>query len=140
MSFEILTRFSPLALIPLLFACGVEIYHEPAAPVDHYVSMTLSQTYGPRDILANECIDLWDSTHGGSIDVDSPWLSHDLRVDWRNFAGQIELEISDAFGPLSSHSFDEDFFKKGGSTEFSIATEGQDYLLQLTGPYCSRRR
>lgn len=139
MSFGILTRFSPLALIPLLFACGVEIYHSPHARVDHYVSMTLSETYGARDILANECIDLWDSTHGGSIDVDSPWLSSDLRVDWRNFAGQIDIEISDAWGPLSSHSFDEDYFQKGGSSELAIVTDGQDYLLQLSGPYCHQR-
>ncbi len=139
MNFEILTRFSPLALIPLLFACGVEIYHSPHARVDHYVSMTLSETYGARDILANECIDLWDSTHGGSIDVDSPWLSSDLRVDWRNFAGQIDLEISDAWGLLSSHSFDEDYFQKGGSSELAIVTDGQDYLLQLSGPYCHQR-
>jgi len=139
MNFEILTRFSPLAFIPLLLACGVDIYHSPSAPVDHYVSMTLSETYGSRDILANECIDLWDRAHGGSIDVDSPWLSSDLRVDWQNFAGRIDLEISDAFGPLSSHSFDEEFFRKGGSSELAIVTEGQDYLLQLSGPYCSRR-
>lgn len=139
MNFESLTRSSPLAFIPLLFACGVEIYHSEPTRVDHYVAMTLSETYGPRDILAHECIDLWDSAHGGSIDVDSPWLSSDLRIDWRNFAGQIELEINDAYGPLSSHSFDEEYFRKGGSSELAIATEGRDYLLQLTGPYCNHR-
>lgn len=136
MNFASLARLSPLALIPLFFACGVAVYHDEPAPVDHYVSLTLSEAYGRRETLANECINLWDSAHGGSIDVDSPWLSSDLRVDWRNFAGQIELDISDAYGPLSSHDFDEDFFRNGGSSEVRIATEGQDYLLQLAGPYC----
>jgi hypothetical protein len=102
--------------------------------------MTLSETYGSRDILANECIQLRDSAHGGSIDIDNPWFSSDLSVGWQNFASRIDLEISDAFGLLSSHSFEADFFRKGGSSELAIVTEGQDYLLQLSGPYCSRQR
>jgi hypothetical protein len=139
MNNRILTRLSSLAFIPLLFACGVEIYHDRPARVDHYVSMTLSEMSGRRNILANECIDLWDSAHGGSIDVDSPWLSSDLRIDWRNVAGQIEIDISDAWGALSSHSYAEAYFQNGGSSELTVVTEGRDYLLQLSGPYCQQR-
>jgi hypothetical protein len=139
MNFESLTRFSPLAIIPLVFACGIEIYHSPNTPVDHYVTLTLSEQYGRRDILANECIDLLDSSQGGSITVDSPRLSSDLHIDWENFSGSIEISIRDAFGPLSSHRFAEDFFRQGGNNQVSIQTEGVDYLLQMTGPYCKRR-
>jgi len=139
MNLESFTRFSPLALIPLLFACGVEIYHSPNTPVDHYVALTLSDQYGRRDILANECLDLWDSSRGGSITVDGPRLSSDLRIDWQNFSGSIEISVSDAFGPLSSHQFAEDFFRLGGNSEVSIETAGSDYLLQMSGPYCNQR-